>query len=349
MPMLLRQLLRIPMDGTPGAAGGGGAAGGQGAGASGEQGGGAGSGGAAGQGDGKASGQGEQGAQGDAGKGGAAGGQAGGEGDKGGGKEPPAAKWPENWREDMAGGDEKTLKLLQRYNSPKDLPHAIRSFQQRLSSGELKSQLPKDAKPEEVTKWREENGIPAKPEDYKMPEGLTIGEADKPLIDTFLKSMHAKNASPDLVQEAIKSYYSIQEQQIAQLAEADVSHKQEMEDTLRSEWGGEYRGNVNAIKAMLETAPGGIADKILSARMGDGRAIANDPDVLKWLAQTARELNPVATVVPAGGDQMGAIESEINALKSKMGDRNSDYWKGPKADKLQARYRELISARDKRK
>ena len=29
-------------------------------------------------------------------------------------------------------------------------------------------------------------------------------------------------------------------------------------------------------------------------------------------------------------------------LQSMMGDRNSDYWKGPKADQLQQEYRDLI-------
>lgn len=260
-------------------------------------------------------------------------------------KEPVAATWPEDWRDQMAGGDDKLRKQLDRFASPKDVTSAWRAFQVKLSAGELKSTLPKDAKPEEVQKWRAENGIPEKHTDYKMPEGMTIGEADKPLIDLFLQDMHGKNASPDVVQAAVQSYYRIQETQLAKIAEADVAHKAEMEDTLRGEWGGEYRGNVNAIKGMLEAAPGGIADKILSARMGDGRAIANDPAVLAWLASTARELNPVATVVPAGGDQMGAIQDEIASIEKLMREDRNAY---NKDEKKQARLRELYTARDRK-
>ena len=29
-----------------------------------------------------------------------------------------------------------------------------------------------------------------------------------------------------------------------------------------------------------------------------------------------------------------------------MGDRHSEYWKGPKANAMQAEYRELVAARD---
>lgn len=259
------------------------------------------------------------------------------------------ATWPENWRDEMAAGDEKVRKQLDRYASPKDVSTALRALQTKLSSGELKSTLPKDAKPEDIARWREENGIPAKPEEYKLPDGLVVGDADKPMVEGFLQRMHAKNAPPELVQEGIAYFYELQEAQAAKIAEADVSHKQEVEDTLRAEWGGEYRGNVNSIKAMLESAPGGIADIILSARSADGRALANQPAFMQWLAGTARELNPVATVVPAGGDQMGAISDEITKIEKLMGNRQSEYWKGPGAEKMQARYRQLIEARDRRK
>jgi hypothetical protein len=254
--------------------------------------------------------------------------------------------WPEDWRTQLAG--EKEDKQLTRFSGPKDVYHAWKSLQQRLSSGELKSQLPKDAKPEDLTKWRAENGIPEAHDGYKMPDGLVIGEVDKPLIDVFLKDMHGKNATPDVVQTAVQSYYKIQEQAIAQQAERDIDHKTEMEDALRSEWGAEYRGNVNAINSMFDGAPGGIKEKIMSARMADGRAILNDPDVLRWFATTSRELNPAATVVPPGGDQMGAINDEIGKIEKLMGNRSSEYWKGPGADKMQARYRELVSARDRK-
>lgn len=258
------------------------------------------------------------------------------------------ATWPEDWRDQMANGDEKVRKQLDRFASPKDVTNAWRAFQVKLSAGELKSTLPKDAKPEDVAKWRTENGIPEKHTDYKMPDGIVVGDADKPLIDLFLQDMHGKNASPEMVQTAVASYYKIQEQQAAAIAEADVSHKDEMENTLRAEWGAEYRGNVNAITSMLSTAPGGIKDKILSARMADGRAIMNDPDVLRWFATTSRELNPVATVVPSGGDQMGAITDELAGIEKLMGNRQSEYWKGPKADAMQARYRTLVAARDRK-
>src|SRR5689334_11757613 len=37
---------------------------------------------------------------------------------------------------------------------------------------------------------------------------------------------------------------------------------------------------------------------------------------------------------------------ELSELQKLMGDRNSAYWKGPDADVLQSRYRDLVSERD---
>lgn len=263
---------------------------------------------------------------------------------------PPAdegkADWAPDWRLKMAGGDEKVAKSLERFASPKEVHNSWKALQQRLSTGELVSKLPKDAKPEDVAKWRTENGIPEKPDAYAMPEGIVVGDLDKPGVDMFLASMHEANATPAQVQAGLKTYYQIKEDAIAAQAEADVAHRDEVADTLRAEWGADYRGNINGINAFLEMAPEGIKDKLLSARMADGRAVANDPAFMGWLAQVAREVNPVGTVVPAGGDQMGAIQTEIDKIKTLMRTDRKAY---DKDEKMQARFRELLDAQEKRK
>jgi hypothetical protein len=62
----------------------------------------------------------------------------------------------------------------------------------------------------------------------------------------------------------------------------------------------------------------------------------NNPAVLRDLAQLSRTVNPFATVVPTGGgDRMGSVDDEISKIQGMMGDRNSEYWKGPKDEKTQ--------------
>lgn len=280
--------------------------------------------------------------------GGAAGGDdgagKGGEGDGAGGK------WPDTWRQEIAAGNEKELKRLERFDSPAAVFRSLRSLEQRLSSGELRSSLPKDAKPEEIAKWRAENGIPESPEKYdlKFDSGLVIGDNDKPFVDAFLKVAHENNLTPNQVKAAVQYHFDAVKQQEEALAEKDATYEQEGEDTLRQEWGKEFRSNINRIHALLDTAPQGLKDLVLGGRLAGGVPLASHPDMLRWLIDIANQVNPVGTLVAAGGgDMASSVDDEITSLKALMGNKNSKYWKGPEAEKLQKRYRDLLSARDR--
>jgi len=257
-----------------------------------------------------------------------------------------AFTWGDNWRQQYAGEDPKLLQRLERYQSPKAALDALIAAQNRISSGELKAPLPQNATPEQIAEYRQANGIPEKPEGYfeKLPDGLVIGDADKPLFDSFAKGLHDLNAPPQIAQYAVKWYNDFQEQQLGKLAETDNTHKAATEDTLRAEWGNDYRTNINHITSFLSTAPEGVADLLSNARGADGKAILNDPGTVKWLATLAREFNPVGTIVPAGGNPMQGIENRKAELTKMMGNSGSEYWKGPQANKLQAEYRDLVDA-----
>jgi hypothetical protein len=106
-----------------------------------------------------------------------------------------------DWRKSVSGGDEKAVKTFERFATLGDLGKAYREAQAKISSGELAKPLPKDATPEQIKAYREGNGIPEKPEGYfeKLPNGLVIGEDDKPLFEGFAKSMHELNAPPAMI------------------------------------------------------------------------------------------------------------------------------------------------------
>lgn len=276
----------------------------------------------------------------------AAGGAAGGAGD-GSASKP---YWPDDWRANLAGNDEKLAKRLERFSTPAEILKSFRALEQKQSSGEFKRTLAADATPEEATQWRKENGIPEKPDGYelKLSQGRVIGEADKPQVDKFLQGMHAKNASPELVNSALDAYYEAQETAIAQREDADTLLKQKNEDTLRVEWGSDFRRNLNMIRGLFAGAPDGFADKIFSARFPDGTPVGSDMDALRYFANLGRELNPAGAVVPGAGANAGAaIADEIGQIEKTMRDNPDQYWKGESGEKMQARYRELLGVRDK--
>ena len=254
-----------------------------------------------------------------------------------------------DWRKEMAGEDADLAKQLERFTDPKLFATSWREAQQRIRSGELLKPLPENATPEQLAAYRQEHGIPEKPEGYleKLPDGLVIGENDKPIFESFVKGLHDLNADPKLAHYAVKWYNDFQEEQAAKVSEADTTHRAEVEDALRPEWGNDYRANVNHIKSFLGTLPDGVGELIANARNGEGRALLNDPKVLKALAQVARELNPAHTIVPGtSGNQTEAVADEISKIEKLMRTNRAEY---NRDTKMQARLRDLYSARERLK
>lgn len=268
---------------------------------------------------------------------------------EGGEPSEPAADpqdWPDDWRTKLAGGDEKTLKKLERFNSVNDVVKWAQNLEKKMSSGEFKQALDDDATEEEVKQWREQNGIPESPDGYDLDvDGLVVGDDDKPYLDEFLKEAHESNMPNEMVQKVVAWHYQNIEQQKEAMAEADADFQAEAQQALREEWGGEYKQNINQIKNLLSTAPEGIEERLLGGRTADGKVVGNDPETLKWLSGLARQINPVATVVPgAGANQASAVQDEISQIETTMRTEPDKYWKDPK---MQARLQELYSAQER--
>lgn len=260
--------------------------------------------------------------------------------------------WGDDWRTRMAGGDEKGVKQLERYESPEQVWKKARELETRMSSGELRSTLRKDATPEEISRWRTDNGIPAKPEEYKInvAAGKQVPKEDDAFLKGFLASAHAANFTQSQVDSAVAAFYGEADRQATAITEAERAAELATEDKLRQEWGPDYRVNKTMAEGLLARAPEGFRDRFLNGYLADSTKIKASPEAWKWLVQLEREINPAATVVPgAQGDVGKTIEAEIIDLKKLMANRQSEYWKGPKADGMQARYRDLIEAQEKLK
>jgi len=278
------------------------------------------------------------------------GGQSGDQGAKG--EDVGKATWPDDWRTQIAGTDEGLNKRLSRYSSPKDVANALLSVQNRISSGELRSALPKNATDDQVKAWRAENGIPDAPDKYelKLAGGLVVGEDDKPLIDKLMVSMHKVNAPASIASEVVNFYYQAKEEEEAARQTKDAEAARASSDALHAEWGAEFRPNMNMIDGLLDTAPAGVKDLLKFGRLSDGTPIMAHPDAIRWLNNMAREINPVTTVVPnAGANVSGAIDDEIKKIESDMGapkgsPAHKAYWDD---DKRQSRYRDLLNARER--
>lgn len=253
--------------------------------------------------------------------------------------------WRDDWRETMAKGDAKVLTRLQRYASPEALSDALIHAQNRISSGELKPVLKKDATPEQITEWRAANGIPDKPEGYDLGKGAKVTPEAQVLLDRYLPIAHAANMTPDQVKANLGFIAAMNKSDAVAQAERDVELEDAGEELLREEWGGEYKKNINFIHNLLNgAATPEFKDKLLGGRLADGTPIGSDPTALRFLMQLALVQNPTGTLV-AGFNENPAegVDAEISKIEKVMREDRAAY---NKDTKMQERLRELYGARE---
>ncbi len=264
--------------------------------------------------------------------------------------------WSDGWRERLAAGStdaDKELKQLSRYESPDQIWRKARELERRLSSGELRSVKPKDATEDDLKRWREENDIPSEPGKYQLalPEGRKPPKEDDPFLKAFFESAHSADFTQGQVNAAVGAFYNEVARAEEATEEAEAAARQKAEDTLRNEWGTDYRVNMNMAEALLARAPESIREQFANGYLADHTPIKASPDVYKWLVQMEREINPAATVVPGAGGNVGqSIATELDKYKTWMKSDSSPYWKGGEgktADEHQARYRQLLEAAEK--
>lgn len=251
----------------------------------------------------------------------------------------------DDWRTRLSGGDDKRLRHLGRYQSETAFVEA--ALKDREAARNALKPLGDEPTDEEVAAYRKTFGVPDKPEGYleKLSDGLVVGDDDRPIVDEFLNAMHKTNAPANVTAAALETYYAIVEKQESEIAERVATAKREAEDDLRNEWGGDYRRNVNITQSFLQTLPAEVQEVIGGGFDGKGIPLGNNAAVLRWLAGLALESNPLATVVPGtGANQASAIADEIKKIEDVMRTSRSTY---NRDEGMQARYRELLGARDK--
>ncbi len=263
----------------------------------------------------------------------------------------PQSWYQDDWRERLANGDQKKLRVLNRYKDPNAWSEAGFNLRFARESGEFLTKLPDEPSTEEVTTYRKENGIPADPNGYwgsmKFDNGLVIGDEDKPMVNEFMQMAHAEHWTPKQVKTAVAAHYKFQEQAQIAMAERDEQDRQTAEDTLRTNMSpADYRANKASLERFVGRFPEKLQPLILNARLGNNQALFNNLDFVNWAAQLEREMNPAHTVVGASGNAMAAIEDELKQIADFRTKDRAAYFAD---EKMQARERELLSAQERQR
>lgn len=251
----------------------------------------------------------------------------------------------------MAKGleDPKAAEQLKRYQSPADLAKALIAAQQRIRSGEYKRAAPANPDdPEAMKAWREEQGIPTEPKDYEMPalagvDFEKLPEGVRENIGAIRSTFHDANLTKDQGVKVASAITALAEKQMEQEAAADAERQDKVEDTLRADWGRDYKTNLSMNIAHLEQTFGAdLTDGLLVARTPDGRRLCDIPEFNKAINAWAR----------AGGSDViydgdgGGAKSVSGRIAEIEGVMKTDFAKYQR--ELEPEYRRLLEEQEKR-
>jgi hypothetical protein len=274
--------------------------------------------------------------------------------------EPDAKAFPQSWREDLAGGDKAFRKTLDRFDRPAALAKAYKELTVRLSSGDLKATKPPpdNATPEQLAAWRAEQGLPQSATAYvdglQLGDGTVTGAAEKALLASFADEALKGRWTADQYDRAVRWYFDMQDQLAAQRDQADAAFKHEASADLMREWGHDYATNRNAIAQFFDRSfPEDFREALLTARLPDGRVLANHPIFNKAILEVAKSINPSGAMLPnAAGGGPSNVESRIAEIEGKYmraphgSDLWKSYWTGDSGARMQQEYRGLLAARE---
>jgi hypothetical protein len=257
---------------------------------------------------------------------------------------------PTDWRDQLAAAvDPKNpteyKSMLERYTDLPAVIKAAREAQQKIHKGIAAADaLPDTATDEERSAWRKAKDIPDTPENYKLtlPNGITLSEADDRIVKGAFAVAHKHNVSTAVLSDLVSAFTLGRAEEAKRIQQQDNLDAAQTIQHLQDHWGSDFQVNDNLARAFVAGMPETIADVFANARGPDGKALLNHPEIIQYMADAQRKINPMATVI---NDQTGGgidnINSEISKLEAKMGEPN---WHDDTAS--QKRLMQLYDVRD---
>ena len=258
---------------------------------------------------------------------------------------------PDSWRTDLVAhagleGDEAKAfsNVLERVTDFGAFAKNYKQMQDKIRAGELSSGLPENPTDEQLAAWREANGVPQDGKGYELnlAEGVELDPDQQEIFAGVYDAAAGLNINNDQMSGIVNAYKQVEQQIIEKQQAQDGVDQQMGVQMLKENWGADYQTNINLIDAKLNLLPESVRDTFKSARLADGRALLNSPEVMMFLAETFRQADPAATVVPGDANPSKTIQQEIAALEARMG--TPEWYKDNGA---QQRYIELVEARNR--
>jgi hypothetical protein len=234
---------------------------------------------------------------------------------------PPKANWPENWRDQLAGSDDKLKNLLNRYTSPDAFAKAFKELRTAYDSKKPAKddvELPENPTEEQLAAYRKAKGVPERPEDYEfeVEEGRELNDGEYTIFMDFAKHMHERNIPASMVKEVSSWFLDYQEIADQKAAEMAYQARQQTEETLRAEWGPDYKANVNMMANVLQEHLGSRTQELLAKQFTDGSRLGDNEMFIRLMADLSRKVGGSSaelytTDVATSGKSLEARKDEL--------------------------------------
>lgn len=256
----------------------------------------------------------------------------------------------QSFREKLAGGDEKLLKELQRYKSVESIGKAFRDNKKAASERRGPLRLADKATEDDVKAFREAMGIPDEAKDYPVNfrEDFKASDADKEILGSFKEHMHGKSADPKAAEAALEWYQDFAQEQQQALDGNLAKVAKQTQAELRTEWGGEYDGNIGAIQEFMTAQLGQEGfGRMMGLRLMDGSRLQDDPAFVKMMAQVSTDYYGSNAIYNGDIETTSkTVQERIDGLL-KLRAGNAKEQEEFFSDKTQAEITKLYAQRDK--
>lgn len=253
----------------------------------------------------------------------------------------------QRFREQLAGGDAGLLKQLERHKSVESISKSFKEARNAAKNAGKPLTLGEKATPEEVKAYREAMGIPDEAKDYPVSfrEGFKASERDGAILDSFKAYLHEHNADPRAAGAALEWYQDFATEQRQALDGNLAKVAKETQAELRSEWGGEYDGNLNAAAELMTSHLGEEGfDRMMGLRLMDGSRLQDDPAFVKMMAQIGSDYYGGTSIVSGDVETTAkTIQGQIDELLKLRETDEKKYF----SDEVQGKITKLYAQRAK--
>jgi len=231
--------------------------------------------------------------------------------------------------------------ILGRFNDEESFVKGAVQAHEKLRAGEIQHGLPEGATDDQVTAYREANGIPL---DGKYEITGQATEMDLEMLAPVMEYAHEHNIRGEDLNGLIDAYFGSRDKLMEDVQQQDGLDKQEFTRVMKETWKGDYETNMNRATNRFNLLPEADRDFIKGAKMEDGTALTNSPSFMSWLVNMDREISPMAPLPGATESTLKDALTVITESEKRMGEDRPAWFKDVKAQEL---YQRALEMRDK--